>query len=204
MINGNMYLNFSGFTQTEVIIKSQKGVANMTDCPKGRRGKKSDSDMVNLTDNLEQKEDMKYNRRAFLKTAAGASMALGLATVPFSLKAMIGLAEDDTERVEIIRLDQLPQGESVTFNYPTDNDPALLVHTKAGDLVAYNSACTHLMCPVFYEKESETLLCPCHKGYFDLKNGHPISGPPQRELPLIEIEVINGVVYATGRQYRHG
>ncbi|UTR11143.1 Rieske 2Fe-2S domain-containing protein [Evansella sp. LMS18] len=176
------------------------------DCPKerGRHGKKSKSDMVNLTGNIEQKDDMTLNRRAFLKTAAGASMALGLATVPFSLRAMVGLAEDDTEHVEIVQLDQLPRGESVTFNYPTENDPSILVHTNDGELVAYNSACTHLMCPVFYEKESETLLCPCHKGYFDLKSGHPIAGPPQRELPLIEVEVINGTVYATGRQYRHG
>ncbi|SDZ01612.1 Ferredoxin subunit of nitrite reductase or a ring-hydroxylating dioxygenase [Evansella caseinilytica] len=175
-----------------------------TECPKGRNRKQSDEDMVNLIDNVEQKDDLKYNRRAFLKTAVGASMALGLSTVPFSVRAMIGLAEPDHDRVEIIRLDQLPKGESVTFHYPTENDPALLIHTVEGKLVAYNSACTHLMCPVFYQKEKDVLLCPCHKGYFDVNDGHPVAGPPQRELPLIEIEVDRGVVYAVGRQYRHG
>ncbi|MCE7794895.1 Rieske 2Fe-2S domain-containing protein [Salipaludibacillus sp. CUR1] len=174
------------------------------ECKKGRNLKNSKSDMVNLTKNVDQKDDLKYNRRAFLKTAAGASIALGLSTVPFSVRAMMGMAEEENERVEIGRLDQLGEGESMTFNYPTDNDPAILVHTVNGDLVAYNSACTHLMCPVFYKKEEDILLCPCHKGYFDVNNGQPVEGPPQRELPLIEIEVENGIVYATGRKYRHG
>ncbi|UCZ51986.1 Rieske 2Fe-2S domain-containing protein [Bacillus shivajii] len=174
------------------------------ECKKARNMKRSKDDMVNLIDNVEQKDDMTYNRRAFIKTAVGASMALGLSTVPFSVRAMIGISEPDYDRVEIARLEDIPKGESVKFNYPTEDDQALLVHTVNGELVAYNSACTHLMCPVFYEKEQDVLLCPCHSGYFDVQNGHPIKGPPQRELPLIEIEVDNGVVYAVGRQYRHG
>ncbi|ADU31183.1 ubiquinol-cytochrome c reductase iron-sulfur subunit [Evansella cellulosilytica] len=174
------------------------------ECPKERNGKNSKSDMVNLTSNLDQQDDLKFNRRAFLKTAVGASIGLGLATVPFSVRAVMGLTEPDFERVEIVDLEALPKGESKTFYYPTENDPALLIHTPAGELVAYNSACTHLMCPVFYQKEEDILLCPCHKGYFDVNSGHPVAGPPQRELPLIEVEVDQGKVYAVGRQYRHG
>lgn len=169
-----------------------------------RNQTESNDDLINLVNNVNKKDDLTYNRRAFLKTAAGTSIALGLATLPFSVRAMIGGIEDDEEKLEIIQLSELPEGSSVTFNYPTEHDPAILIHTKAGELKAYNSACTHLMCPVFYEKEEEVLLCPCHKGYFDLDNGNPISGPPQRELPLIELEVYNGTVYAVGRKYRHG
>ncbi|RXI98272.1 (2Fe-2S)-binding protein [Anaerobacillus alkaliphilus] len=169
-----------------------------------RNQKDTNDDMINLVDNLNQEDDLKYNRRAFLKTAVGTSVALGVATIPFSVKAMLGIAEKNYERVEIAKLADLPQGDSVTFYYPTDKDPALLIHTVNGDLKAYNSACTHLMCPVFYEKTQDVLLCPCHAGYFDVNNGHPKAGPPQRELPLIEIEVDKGIVYAVGRQYRHG
>jgi nitrite reductase/ring-hydroxylating ferredoxin subunit len=177
----------------------------MKDQGKCKRNKvNSDNDMIQLTDNVSRFDDLKFNRRAFLKTAVGASVALGLSTLPFSIKAFFGTFEDERELVEITKLDALPKGSSITFNYPTEKDPALLVHTKAGELKAYNSACTHLMCPVFYENESEVLLCPCHQGYFDLNNGHPLAGPPQRELPLIELEVQNGVVYAVGRKIRHG
>ncbi|RKL67858.1 (2Fe-2S)-binding protein [Salipaludibacillus neizhouensis] len=164
----------------------------------------SNDELVNLVNNVNRKEDLDLNRRAFLKATAGASVALGLATIPFSVHAMIGDFEDKENRVGIVKLSELPKGSSITFNYPTDHDPALLVHTKSGELKAYNSACTHLMCPVFYEKEEEVLLCPCHKGYFELNNGQPLAGPPQRELPLIETEVTNGIVYAVDRRYRHG
>ncbi|MBU8908320.1 ubiquinol-cytochrome c reductase iron-sulfur subunit [Desertibacillus haloalkaliphilus] len=176
----------------------------MTDKKKlGRNEKDSNDDMINLVDNVNRVEDLKYNRRAFLKTAVGASVALGVATIPFSVRAVLGFDEDEKERVEIAKMEDLPKGSSKTFYYPED-EAALLVHTANGDLVAYNSSCTHLMCPVTYEKEKDILLCPCHKGYFDINTGHPVAGPPQRELPLIEIEVENGVVYAVGRKFRHG
>lgn len=176
----------------------------MTDKKKlGRNQKDTDDDMINLVDNLNRDEDLKYNRRAFLKTAVGTSVALSVATIPFSVKAMLGF-EKDYQRVEIAKLGDIPKGETVVFHYPTEKDPAILVHTINGDLKAFNNACTHLMCPVFYEKTQDVLMCPCHAGYFDVNNGHPKAGPPQRELPLIEIEVDNGVVYAVGRQYRHG
>ncbi len=42
------------------------------------------SDMINLVDNLNRAEDLKFNRRAFLKSAVGASITLGLATLPFT------------------------------------------------------------------------------------------------------------------------
>ncbi|GGF25967.1 cytochrome b6 [Halobacillus andaensis] len=164
----------------------------------------TESDMVNLVNNVNRQEDLRYNRRSFLKAAAGTSIALGLSTLPFSVKAMVDTFEDEENRQEITKLADLPKGSSIEFHYPTEEESALLVHTKAGELKAYNNACTHLMCPVFYEEKDEVLLCPCHKGYFDLNNGHPIAGPPQRELPMIEVEVKNGTVYAVDRKYRHG
>ncbi|WP_026675419.1 QcrA and Rieske domain-containing protein [Alkalihalobacterium bogoriense] len=176
----------------------------MTNKKTGRNQKDTQDDMIHLVDNLNRDDDLKYNRRAFLKSAVGVSVALGLATVPFSVRAMLGIEEEEPERFAIAKVDEIPKGNSITFNYPTEHDAALLIHTKSGEWKAYNSACTHLMCPVFYEAEGETLVCPCHKGYFDLGNGHPVEGPPQRELPLIELEVDNGVVYAVGRKIRHG
>jgi len=112
--------------------------------------------------------------------------------------------EEEVNRVKIADLADIKKGDSLNFNYPSEEEPAILVHTKAGELKAYNNKCTHLQCPVFYEHEQEVLLCPCHRGFFDLNNGHPLAGPPQRELPLIELEVENDIVYAVGRKIRHG
>lgn len=172
--------------------------------PKKNNTSHNKEDMINLIDNLNRKDDLTYNRRSFLKSAVGASVTLGLATLPFSIKAMMDDGSEDILRVEIVDLEDLPKGQSVNFHYPTEADTAILVHTISGELKAYNNKCTHLQCPVFYEKEEDILLCPCHKGYFDVNNGQPVAGPPQRELPLIELEVKGGTVYAVGRKIRHG
>jgi Rieske Fe-S protein len=63
---------------------------------------------------------------------------------------------------------------------------------------AYQNACTHLKCPVFWNKEESELLCPCHHGKFDVKTGSPLAGPPRRPLPEIQLEIKNGAVYAMG------
>ena len=40
--------------------------------------------------------------------------------------------------------------------------------------------------------------CPCHNGWFDIESGAPLAGPPRRPLPRVTLEVLDGVVYATG------
>jgi arsenite oxidase small subunit len=168
----------------------------------GRNKKDSNDDMINLVDNLNRDDDVKYNRRAFLKSTVGASVAIGLATLPFSVLALNN-KKDDANRVFVANLSDVPKNSSMNFTYPIKDDPAILVHTKDGELKAYNNKCTHLQCPVFYEKEEAVLLCPCHKGYFSVENGHPLAGPPQRELPLIELQVKDGAIFAVGRKVRH-
>ena len=44
------------------------------------------------------------------------------------------------------------------FRYPTDEDPAILVHLPGGDLRAFSQKCTHLGCVVFYEPDARTDL----------------------------------------------
>lgn len=176
----------------------------MADDKKLKRNQKdTQDDMINLVDNLNRSEDLKYNRRSFLKTAVGASVALGLATIPFTIKAAMENAEEEDLRMEIGKLSELPKGEAKNFSFPTEHDTSILVHTKDGQLKAYNNKCTHLQCPVFYEKEQDVLLCPCHRGFFDVNNGHPLAGPPQRELPMVEIEVVDDRIFAVGRKIRH-
>ena len=39
---------------------------------------------------------------------------------------------------------------------------------------------------------------PCHSGNFDLVTGRPISGPPRRPLPKVELEIRGDQVFAVG------
>ncbi|GAA3320260.1 hypothetical protein GCM10020331_030520 [Ectobacillus funiculus] len=57
--------------------------------------------------------------------------------------------------------------------------------------------------PGVFMRKSVTFLFVHATVVFNIKTGHPMEGPPQRELPLIELEVAGGAVYAVGRKYRH-
>ena len=93
-------------------------------------------------------------------------------------------------------------GTAQMFNYPGEHDPCLLIRTPEGELLAYSQACTHLSCAVVPRIEQGVLHCPCHEGYFDLRTGQNIAGPPPRPLPKIELEVVGEDIYATGVRVR--
>ena len=88
------------------------------------------------------------------------------------------------------------------FRYPTEDDPCVLIRLGDGKLVAYGQQCSHLSCAVIPEPAQGRLRCPCHNGYFEIKEGRPIAGPPRRPLPRIKLDVRDGVVYATGVELR--
>ncbi len=92
----------------------------------------------------------------------------------------------------------LDQQRSLLFRYPTAQDPCIAVRTPDGKLAAYSQVCTHLSCAVVYSKPENKLLCPCHKGSFEVAEGKPVGGPPTRRLPRILIEERGGQLYATG------
>lgn len=96
----------------------------------------------------------------------------------------------------VVALDDVPEDSAHLFNYPTDDDPAILVHLPGGELRAFSQKCTHLGCVVFFQQGTEELECPCHEGFFDAESGEVLSGPPQRPLGRIDVEVRDGVVWA--------
>jgi len=73
---------------------------------------------------------------------------------------------------------------------------------SADEYVAYSQKCTHLSCAVIPQPEEGVLHCPCHEGYFDLRSGRPIAGPPNRPLPRIHLDVRDGAIFATGVEWR--
>ena len=105
-------------------------------------------------------------------------------------------------KVEITKTDQLPVNGVLGFSYPTENDPCLLIHLSDNQFVAYDRRCTHLLCPVIAQPEESHFHCPCHDGEFELSTGDPISGPPQRPLKRIVLEINNNTIFAVGVENR--
>jgi nitrite reductase/ring-hydroxylating ferredoxin subunit len=93
---------------------------------------------------------------------------------------------------------EIVQKGSMLFRYPTPQDPCIAVRTAHGELVAYSQVCTHLSCAVVYDKSSDRLVCPCHRGAFDVEKGAPLAGPPTRPLARVTIEQRGDRLFATG------
>ena len=91
---------------------------------------------------------------------------------------------------------ELRTGEAVRFRYPTEDDPAIGMRLADGTLVAYSSLCTHLSCAVLWNRQAQTLDCPCHDGRFDPRDGVVLAGPPPRPLPAIGLEERADGIYA--------
>ncbi len=97
--------------------------------------------------------------------------------------------------------EMLAPGSSLNFSYPTAKDSAILVRTLDGEFHGFGQKCTHLSCPVYFERAHQRLECPCHDGAFDAKTGNVLYGPPPRPLDPIKLEVrSDGAVWAIDRE----
>jgi len=147
---------------------------------------------------IETAQDEYISRRDFAKflVLTSAAMAAGQITLVARSAMRRG---DATEPLALLSASALAAGDVVRFHYPGKHDPCLLARLEDGTLIAFGQLCSHLLCPVKPDLETERFVCPCHKGYFDMRDGRPLAGPPRRPLPRIALEVRDdGIIYATG------
>jgi Rieske Fe-S protein len=143
-------------------------------------------------------QDAYVARRDFTKYLGLTSLAFVMGQFWIALQNRWRHARGQLPRVAVGRLDEIAVGSALTFHYPGENDPAILLRPDENTLIAFSSQCTHLQCPVLPDLDHGRLHCPCHVGYFDLHSGQPLAGPPRRPLPRIALEVRDGTVYASG------
>jgi menaquinol-cytochrome c reductase iron-sulfur subunit len=158
------------------------------------------------------------SRRAFFRWATaigGATVAL-LAGIP-ALRAFLSPALRRRREENWIRLGDVYQFDS---DVPTKVDFAqdladawtttrrlrsVWVYTQ--DNVAfrvYNGRCTHLGCNYFLDRQSHVFRCPCHTGFFEIKTGTVLGGPPPRPLDTLEVKIVNGILYARYQDFHLG
>jgi nitrite reductase/ring-hydroxylating ferredoxin subunit len=88
----------------------------------------------------------------------------------------------------VAELGEIAIGEVKLFRYPTNEDHCILVRTGELEYVSYSQKCTHLSCAVYYSQANDRLECPCHQGFFSIKDGAVLQGPPSRPLPRVILE----------------
>jgi len=173
------------------------------------------------------------SRRNFLKFATVASAVLAVGGIAAVLKSITNTAPPTAAttgtaasmqfpRVKVAQLSDLTISQPISFNYPLDNEPNILVKlgTKAvggvgpdGDIVAFSSICQHLgciygfqaagsspTCNASYKADRPVGYCCCHGSVYDLVNkANVIAGPSQRPQPQVLLEVdSSGIIFATG------
>jgi Rieske Fe-S protein len=147
-------------------------------------------------------QDQYVARRDFAKFMVLTSLAFAVGQVWIGVQNYLRRRRGRPTIRQIAKFDDIPVGRAITFNYPEAHDPCLLVRTSPDAVVAFSQSCTHLSCSVVPQVEQNCIHCPCHEGYFDLQSGRPIAGPPRRPLAKINLDVRQGVVYATGVERR--
>jgi Rieske Fe-S protein len=147
-------------------------------------------------------QDEYIARRDFTKFMVLTSLAFAVGQLWILARDLFRRREAKLPAKEIARIDDLPVGGSLLFEYPGPHHPAVLVRLADLRFVAYDQKCTHLSCPVIPRVNQGELHCPCHEGSFDLATGRPLAGPPRRPLPRIQIEVRDQRIYAVGVEER--
>jgi len=119
------------------------------------------------------------NRKQFLKTSA---------------LALAGIAVGGNFLESCTKSSSGPQGPTVNFTIDLTNPAHTKLNTTGSyvydqgviiarindqpdGFIAVAQTCTHQGCTVTYSAGSESFVCPCHGGAYDL-NGNVIAGPP--------------------------
>jgi Rieske Fe-S protein len=147
-------------------------------------------------------QDHYVARRDFAKFLVLISGAFVAGQSWIAAQSLVRRSEPRPQRRRVATLRQLAPGSTTTFSYPGEHDPCILVRMPDGELLAYSQKCTHLSCAVVPKIEAGVIHCPCHEGYFDLRTGRNIAGPPPRPLAKIDLEVDGDDVYAVGVEPR--
>ncbi len=148
-------------------------------------------------------QDNEVGRRNFTTFLVQTSLAFVVGQFCIVAKNQLRSQQEKPAEKAIARLDSIPVGGTLLFQYPGEHDPCILIRPDANGLpIAYDQKCTHLSCAVVPELEQGCLHCPCHHGYFDVETGRAVAGPPRRPLTRITLEIREGVIYATGIELR--
>jgi len=146
-------------------------------------------------------EEAQVTRREFCNFLGLTSAALLVGATGFAAKAALDAGESQTFLpAQIEGAAAMSPGSSLNFRYPTERDTAILIRSLDGTYHAFGQKCTHLSCPVYFDRGHQRLECPCHDGAFDARTGDVLYGPPPRPLDVVSVEIrSDGQVWAVGR-----
>ena len=147
-------------------------------------------------------QDLYVERRDFMKFLVLTSAAFTLGQVSIAVQNWYRKRSGQPPMQRIASVDAIAVGGAVSFTYPDEHEPCLLVRLTTSEFVAFNQKCTHLSCAVIPRPTEGSFYCPCHEGRFDLRTGAPTAGPPRRPLTRIVLDIRGRDIYAVAVEER--
>ena len=137
-----------------------------------------------------------FSRRSMLNLAIGStglvSAALLGIPVGFYLSSATGQRSLDGD-LYVGRLDQIPINGART--QPVEGDEVIFVRRSENEVLGFSATCTHSdTCLVDWDPARRQLVCPCHRGIFDIR-GNVVSGPPPRPLRQRTVVIRDGKLF---------
>jgi len=123
------------------------------------------------------------NRKQFLKTSAIALAGIAAGgNFLESCKKSSNSAQGPTVNFTIDLTSSTYRALSATGGYVYVQGVIIArINSQTDGFIAVAQTCTHQGCTVAYSSASETFVCPCHGGTYDL-NGNVVSGPPPNPI----------------------
>ncbi|HUE14100.1 MAG TPA: ubiquinol-cytochrome c reductase iron-sulfur subunit [Planctomycetaceae bacterium] len=139
--------------------------------------------------------------------------AMGYFLAP--LRSRLGKSQAGQEFQPIGPLDSLSVGQWKLVSFDVVNQDgwekarsrrSVWVRRNAGanaDATVLSPICTHLGCPISWQTDRSSFVCPCHGGVFDA-NGKNVAGPPPRPMDPIESRVEAGQLLVRWQDFKIG
>jgi Rieske Fe-S protein len=147
-------------------------------------------------------QDLYVERRDFMKFMVLTSAAFTVGQLWIGVQNWYRQRSGQPSIQRVASVNEIAVGQAVTFTYPDEYEPCVLVRLSTSEFVAFNQKCTHLSCAVIPRPAEGSFYCPCHEGRFDLRTGEPTAGPPRRPLIRVVLDINGQDIYAVGVEER--
>jgi cytochrome b6-f complex iron-sulfur subunit len=150
-----------------------------------------------LKDPTEEEIGRVFSRRDLLHVSLASTGALAAAVVLAPLGLFVVSPEEGRApggEVYLGRADAIPPNGAQSKMI--EGEEYVVVRQDEQNFHALSATCTHKqVCLVSWDPKRRQLICPCHRGAYDL-HGNVVSGPPPRPLARREVVVRDGKLYA--------
>jgi menaquinol-cytochrome c reductase iron-sulfur subunit len=156
-----------------------------------------------MNDQLKNEEISR--RKFFMKLSLSlAGLSAAVAAVPVISAVLAPLLESKAEKwrtvgklndfkINTTNLVTFTNADPEPYAGMTAKSAAWLRRSSDTNFIAFAANCTHLGCPVRWEKDAHLFMCPCHGGVY-YADGSVAAGPPPKPLTRYQVRVFNDEV----------